>query len=106
LPNLAWLLVRSEADFTTGKTALGDLNVAGATIFLKEVVHGGVHRFTVRTRDRELKLRAPDVAVCDAWLSALRAFAAGFAEDEEAVRGRSSSTMSRIAASSDEDDYE
>lgn len=84
---------------------MGDLNIAGATVYLKTVVQVGVHRFTVRTSDKELKLRAPDVTVCDAWLSALRAFAAGFAEEEEeGLRGRSSSTLSRVAASDEEED--
>ena len=95
----------SEEDFGAGKPALGDINIDGATVFLKEVVQGGVHRFTVRTVDKELRLRAPDRTTFDSWISALRAFAADFAEDvEEAGRYRSSSAVSYVAGSDEEND--
>ena len=68
-------------------------------------MQGGVHRFTVRGNDKELKLRAPDRATFDRWISALRAFAANFAEDvEESSRDRSASTMSYIAGSDEDSD--
>jgi len=44
----------------------------GATIYLKEVAKGGVHRFTLRASDRDLKLRAPEVKTYGEWMAALR----------------------------------
>ena len=42
----------------------------GATIYLKEVAKGGVHRFTLRASDRDLKLRAPEVKTYGEWMAA------------------------------------
>ena len=52
-------------------------------IFLKEVAKSGVHRFTVRTSERELKLRATNAGDYQAWINALRPFASSFEEDDE-----------------------
>jgi len=100
---------KSEADCQAGRPALGEIECAGATVFLKEVVKGGVHRFTVRSPIRDLKLRAPDPKTYASWISAMRAFAAGFAEFEEEEsarlsRARSESTQSYIADDDDDDD--
>jgi hypothetical protein len=63
---------KSENDFRLGVAALGAIECTGATVFLKEVVKGGVHRFSVRTAERELKLRAPSEAEYQSWLTALK----------------------------------
>ena len=52
-------------------------------VFLKEVAKSGVHRFTVRTSARELKLRATNAGDYQAWINALRPFASGFEEDDD-----------------------
>ena len=40
-----------------GTVRLGCIECTGATIFLKEVTPRGIHRFTLHSADRELKLR-------------------------------------------------
>ena len=60
---------------------------SGSTVFLKEVAKSGVHRFTVRTSARELKLRATSAEAYHQWIAALRPFVSNFLqEDEMSVR--------------------
>ena len=88
---------KSENDQMNGKDALGALETQGATIFLKEVSQKGIHRFTVRTSQRELKLRATSNTEYEQWIEALRPYAAGFmAEGPD--------ESSRMAEEFDEDD--
>ena len=52
------------------EAAVGAVECGGARFFLKET-KAGVHRFTVHSAERELKLRAP-AATYSEWLDALR----------------------------------
>ena len=61
---------KSEEDFAMGREPLGSIDCAGAEIFLKEV-KGIAFRFTVRTRNRELKLRAASPTDYHMWSNAL-----------------------------------
>ena len=79
---------KTEADAGAGKEALGEIDAAGATLFLKEVGKGGVHRFTLLAASRALKLRAPKVDY-ERWTSALRAYVKEIAEDDELDTSRS-----------------
>ena len=56
---------------------------------LLAVGKGGVHRFTVRTAGRDLKLRGAK-SDFDSWIAALRPFVKSFEEDleEDSVRAR------------------
>jgi len=74
---------KSEADANAGKEPLGEQECRGATVFLKKVEKGGIHRFTVQSAQRALKLRAPNKAVFDQWVHALRPLAAGFEDDDD-----------------------
>ena len=47
-----------------------------------QVAKSGVHRFTVRTSVRELKLRALNASDYQEWIAAVRPFAASFQELE------------------------
>jgi len=81
---------KNESEALEGKkAALGEMDCLKATVFLKTVNKGGVHRFTVRTAQRELKLRAKK-ADFDVWIAALRPLASSFEEDleEESMRSR------------------
>lgn len=49
---------KSEDAYRKGAEPLGSVECLGATVFLKLVEKDEVHRFTVRSDDRELKLRA------------------------------------------------
>jgi len=63
---------KSVADFGSGQEALGSIDCAGATIFLKEVTKDQAYRFTVLTKTRELKLRSTGKAEWEAWKSAFK----------------------------------
>ena len=60
LPTASTMLsyYKSEVAFRKGAEPLGGVECAGATVFLKVVLKDEVHRFTVRSAERELKLRA------------------------------------------------
>mmetsp|Transcript_19030 Transcript_19030/g.48718 ORF Transcript_19030/g.48718 Transcript_19030/m.48718 type:complete len:346 (+) Transcript_19030:67-1104(+) len=94
---------KSEADAIAGKEALGEQQCQGATVFLKKVEKGGVHRFTVSSEQRALKLRAPNRAIFDQWIYALRPLAAGF-EDDEDDGLPSSRDRAQTMADGDDDD--
>lgn len=66
---------KSENDQVNGKEALGAIDVAGSTVFLKEVSKTGVYRFTVRTTKRELKLRAKTESDYTQWIAAIKPYA-------------------------------
>ena len=91
-----------------GQAALGVIDTAGATVFLKEVAaKSGVHRFTIKTAARELKLRAPGPSEYDAWVNALRPFVGGFEEDrsaEDSMRLPSESICIGVSGDGDDDD--
>ena len=74
---------KNEAEANKGAAALGEVECRGATVFLKKVDKGGVHRFTVSSDQRALKLRATNKPIFDQWIHALRPFAAGFADDDD-----------------------
>ncbi len=61
---------KSEEELRNGRPALGALECSGATVFLKEV-KGQTFRFTVRSEERELKLRAATAAEYQSWTRAL-----------------------------------
>ena len=63
---------KSEQEFSAGKEKLGEVAVDGATVYLKKVSTKGKFRFTVRTSDRELKLRAENEAEYLPWVQSLR----------------------------------
>ena len=71
---------KDEAAHASGKTELGALDVRGCTLFLKQVDHHGVHRFTIASAERELKLRADSEADYQRWVGAVRPLAATFRE--------------------------
>ena len=49
---------KSDEDFRKGGEPLGSVDCAGAHMFLKEVTKEKHYRFTIRSKERELKLRA------------------------------------------------
>lgn len=51
------LYYKSEGDATSGKAAAGMMECRNASVFLKEV-KGQTFRFTIKSAQRELKLRA------------------------------------------------
>ena len=55
-----------------GEEPLGVQECTGATVFLKEVTKKAEYRFTVKTSERELKLRAGTKEEYDAWQAALK----------------------------------
>ena len=80
---------------------LGEIECTGSSVLLKAVSKGGTHRFTLRTPERDLKLRAPDAKICAEWVSALKRwglrYGLRFAEleeesDSESVRSASEDT--------------
>jgi hypothetical protein len=92
---------KTEKEQTSGKEALGNIDCAGATVFLKEVKEkSGVHRFTVRTSQRELKLRATNAAGYQAWITAIRPFASSFEEEDD----QASMRFNEGAGDDDDDD--
>ena len=86
---------KSESDQVNGKDALGCIDSAGATVFLKEVSKSGVSRFTVHTPTRELKLRAESEADYRKWVTAIKPYAASFAEEVEEDAGGGGDRSSR-----------
>ena len=72
---------KSETDQMEGQEALGAVDCEGATVFLKEI-KSGVHRFTIRSAQRELKLRAPGADEYASWMEALKPIT-DFRQDEE-----------------------
>ena len=98
---------KNEEALLAGEPALGSVTVADATMYLKSISKKGAHRFTVRTAEREFKLRADSEADYKQWLHVLRPRVAVFRElvegdeegdeddddeDETPARGRSVST--------------
>lgn len=67
-PTLAYY--KSEADVRGSKPPAGTIDCNGASVFLKEV-KGSTFRFTIRTPQRELKLRAASATDYEAWMTAL-----------------------------------
>ena len=63
---------KNEAEYTKGKEMLGAVELVGATLFLKTVIKDKVYRFTVRSKGRELKLRAANVTDYEAWCEAMK----------------------------------
>ena len=60
----------------------------GSKVFLKEVDKKGIHRFTVKSAARELKLRAASADDYNSWVVAFRPFVSSFEDDPtESVRG-------------------
>jgi len=77
---------KTESDFHDRKEPLGSIDIPGATVYLK-AVHKGVYRFTVRSSERELKLRADSEKEYLDWVQGLRPRVALFRElldDEDA----------------------
>ncbi|EOD08675.1 hypothetical protein EMIHUDRAFT_631907 [Emiliania huxleyi CCMP1516] len=66
---------KTEDDAARGEHPAGSLRCDGAEVFLKEVRDDGVHRFTIKTRERELKLRSSKREF-ETWASALEPIAA------------------------------
>ena len=62
---------KSEDAFMKGEPPLGTVDCVDATVFLKEVVRGSIQRFTIMTKERELKLRAPTEDY-QAWVEAFK----------------------------------
>ena len=67
----------SPAEFLAARPALGSVECAGAQVFLKEVEqHGqGVHRFTIRSKERDLKLKAESEAEYASWMASIASYA-------------------------------
>mmetsp|Transcript_5818 Transcript_5818/g.9772 ORF Transcript_5818/g.9772 Transcript_5818/m.9772 type:complete len:323 (+) Transcript_5818:244-1212(+) len=63
---------KSEDDYRTKGEPLGSVQCVGGSVFLKLVTKDAEYRFTVRTRERELKLRAQNSADYEAWVAALK----------------------------------
>ena len=61
---------KGEDDHTKGAAALGGIELPGAELFLKEV-QGQAFRFTIKSADRELKLRAPNGPAYHNWADAI-----------------------------------
>jgi hypothetical protein len=61
-----------------------------------------VHRFTVKSAGRELKLRASNASDYQLWIAAIKPFAASFEEDEE-MSMRSERAMSTAQFDDDDD---
>jgi len=95
---------KSESEANAGKASLGEVECQGATVFLKKVEKGGVHRFTVQNERRALKLRAPSKSIFDQWIHALRPFAAGFADDDDDDGAPSARNRGETMADGDDDD--
>lgn len=71
---------KDEAAFRRKEAALGNVECVGATGFLKEVTKKTeIHRFTLVTQGRELKLRAGAVEY-SAWVRALRPLVGEFCQ--------------------------
>ena len=64
---------RDESAYRNGKPGLGALDCRGATLFLKLSTSDGLHRFTLRTSNRDLKLKAQSESDYRSWCEALRA---------------------------------
>ena len=79
---------KSESEQNNGKEALGTIELQGSKVFLKEVDKKGVHRFTIKSSARELKLRATNEDEYNSWVAVFRPFVASFEDDPtESVRG-------------------
>lgn len=89
---------KSEDAQVNGEPPLGVINVAGATVFLKEVRAGHVYRFSVKNAARELKLRAESAEEYDRWMSALQPIAESFREMEEDGGGVAGLSLTRDRA--------
>ena len=71
-------------DGLQGSRELGEIDVAGCTLFLKATSKKtGMHRFTIATSARELKLRTDRDEDYHSWLRALKPHAAVFRDLEE-----------------------
>ena len=66
---------KSEEEMLKGKPPLGILECSGAELFLKEV-KGESFRFTIRSKARDLKLRANSAGEYKKWEDALRLYVA------------------------------
>jgi hypothetical protein len=93
---------KTEGDALSGKEALGDVECRGATVFLKEVKKGGIYRFTVRSNERSLKLRAPNQQVFNSWVEALKPFARGIEDEDDEMN--STRMRGETMADGDDDD--
>jgi hypothetical protein len=69
---------KSDEAFRKKEAPAGTVSLAGSAGFLKEV-KGGVHRFTVQSPERELKLRAPETDFAS-WSAALKPVIGSFKE--------------------------
>ena len=85
-----------SAHLALNANPLATLNVTAARVFLKTASDDGVHRFTVLTSERELKLRASSAADYSAWIAALRPLVATV--DEEAAPGGGSPRSARSSS--------
>lgn len=70
---------KSKAD----SEALGCVQCLGANVFLKGVTKDMEYRFTVATKERELKLRAKNKSEYEAWMAALKPVVSDFVDDQD-----------------------
>jgi hypothetical protein len=94
---------KKREHYETGREALGSMDVAGCTLFLKKVHHGH-YRFTVASEDRELKLNAETVAEYTAWTEALKPHAATFRELTEEDGGHEPLELAEEEEDEEEDE--
>ncbi|KAL1504897.1 hypothetical protein AB1Y20_008666 [Prymnesium parvum] len=71
----------SDEDFKLKLEALGSVECKGARVFLKGVTKEDEYRFTLVSKDRELKLRARNMADYHAWKTVLESVITDFVED-------------------------
>ena len=69
-----------------------------------QVEKSGVHRFTVQSEQRALKLRAPNKTIFDQWIHALQPFASGFEEDDDDDAGGQSTRDRGVTVADGDDD--
>ena len=85
-PGQTMLTYHKDEQSAAKGESLGAVEVAGATLFLKQIKHGkhtDVFRFTITSAERELKLRATSEESYNQWVSALKPLAAVFRDLEE-----------------------
>ena len=78
-PRSSVLKYYKDADASKQGSPLGSLDVSGCTLFLKKMSHG-VHRFTIASDARELKLRAYGEEDYVKWVNVLRPHVSTFRE--------------------------
>lgn len=89
---------KTQADFQDRKEPLGSVDIPGSTVYLKSKLQDGSFRFTVRSKERELKLKADSETDYLSWVQGLRPRAALFRELADEGDDAAASSRDRAAS--------